>query len=174
MRWPLCMTAVFKHVQKATQKSTEIAHYNFHDISTLIRTGKLQRTPDPKVSGLADEFSANWPDTWPPLRPYSHINIQHGRKHVIAVDVRLLVPLRKNKNQTCTHSWRSFSIACIWLVSLDFCFSAMRQATWNWLYKLNMPVTICMAISSCVVSKSLYKLIMHSKQKVDLLDQHYI
>ena len=53
------MTAVFEHVQKATQKSTEITHYNSHDISTLISTCTLQRTPDPNVSGLADEFSAN-------------------------------------------------------------------------------------------------------------------
>ena len=30
-----------------------------------------------------------------------------------------------------------FSIACIWLVSLDFCFSAMGQATWNRLYLYN-------------------------------------
>ena len=30
-----------------------------------------------------------------------------------------------------------FSIACIWLISLDFCFSAMGQATWNRLYLYN-------------------------------------
>ena len=32
----------------------------------------------------------------------------------------------------CT--WWHFGIACIWLVRLDFSFSAMGQATWNWLY----------------------------------------
>lgn len=60
MRWTLCITAVFQHV--ATQESTGIAHFNFHDISTLISACQLQRTPDPNLSQLADELSAYW--TW--------------------------------------------------------------------------------------------------------------
>ena len=36
----------------------------------------------------------------------------------------------ETKNKICRAWWR-FSIACIWLVSFDLCFSTMGQATWN-------------------------------------------
>ena len=53
------------------------------------------------------------------------------------VNFRLLVPLQKNRDPT-DQSNLPFSVtlwySLHWLVSLDFCFSAIGQATWNRLY----------------------------------------
>ena len=58
--------------------------------------------------------------------------------HRHTVNFRLLVSSRKHTQKKQSNLLYSgcIDIACIWLVSLHFCFSTMKQATWNRLYVL--------------------------------------